>query len=146
MEQSDERRLVFHQLPGPLAIVRLDPGSEIPGWAWAGSLSAVVRTSRELSIVCDETVVPNDVRAEKGWVALMLEGQFPLSMVGVLSSILEPLAKTRISVFVLSTFETDCVLVKAEQIERAMQVLGSEGHRVVNLAMHDQWHTVPRPK
>jgi len=80
-------------------------------------------------VVCDEGVVPDDCRAERGWIALQLEGPFPFTMTGVLASFLGPLGAAGVSVFVLSTFDTDVVLVKGEQAERAIEVLEHEGHR-----------------
>jgi hypothetical protein len=118
-------------MPGRLAVVRLDPGSDVPSWSSTGSLSAVVRTSRELTVVCDQVVVPEHLRAERDWVALTVEGPLPFSMTGVLSTLLAPLAAERISVFVLSTFDTDYILVKADQAERALEVLRHDGHRIL---------------
>jgi uncharacterized protein len=130
MEQSTKRHFEIRQIPGHLAVVRLGPEVVVPSWAWTGSLSAVVRTSDELTIVCDEAAVPEEMKVERGWIALMLKGPLPFSMTGVLSSLLEPLAAHQISVFVLSTFDTDCILVKAEQAERAKHVLQVEGHSI----------------
>ena len=124
------QRLVLHQLPGSLAVVRLAPDADVPPWAWRGQLSGVVRTSVELSIVCDESGIPSDVRAEVGWTALMLEGPFPFSMTGVLDSVLSPLAIAEVSVFALSTFDTDYVLIKNQQLERAVAALEGAGHVV----------------
>jgi hypothetical protein len=130
MERPGIRQFTMSQLPGRLAVVQLAPGSTIPAWAAQGSLSAIVRTTVELTVVCDETVVPDDAQAEKGWAALMLDGPLPFSMTGVLSSILEPLAAGQIPVYVLSTFDTDCVLIKADQVEQAVLVLERGGHTV----------------
>lgn len=130
MDKSGKPRFVIRQLAGPLAVVRLDPAAQIPPWAWSGSLCAVVRTREELSIVCDESVVPAGVVSERGWVAFMLEGPLPFSMTGVLSSLLQPLAAAGVSVFALSTFDTDYILVKAELAERTRAILHGLGHDV----------------
>ena len=97
----------------------------------AGEFFAAVRTPNELSIVCAEGCVPKDVAAtvEQGWVALKLEGPFPFSMTGVLASFVQPLAEARIPVFAISTFDTDYVLVKGENVERAIAVLAAAGHK-----------------
>jgi uncharacterized protein len=131
MGQSNKRKFVIHHIPGRLAVVRLNPGTAVPSWAWTSPLSAVVCTPDELSVVCDERVVPGNLKAERDWVALMLEGPFPFSMTGVLSSLLGPLAASQVSVFVLSTFDTDCILVKADQVEQAKQVLRGEGYNIL---------------
>jgi uncharacterized protein len=131
MEQGSSRRFGVRQIPGRLAIVRLSPGSKLPSWSSTGSLSAIVRTSEELTIVCDQMMVPEHLRAERDWVALMVEGPLAFSMTGVLSTLLEPLAAEQMSVFVLSTFDTDYILVKANQVQRALKVLGHDGHRIL---------------
>jgi hypothetical protein len=109
-------------------VVRLDPGSVVPSWASSGLLSAVVRTSEGVSLVCDQTQVPPDVLCDRDWVALRLEGPLALSLTGVLSSLLTPLASRGIAVFVLSTFDTDYILVKQSQVSLAQHVLRQEGH------------------
>jgi uncharacterized protein len=129
MNQSGKQVFDFHQLPGRLAVVRLKPGADVPRWASQGSISAIVRRSDEVSVVCDESVVPENCRAERNWVALQLDGPFPSTMTGVLASFLGPLAAAGVSVFVVSTFDTDVVMVKGEQADRAIGVLEHEGHR-----------------
>ena len=88
----------------------------------------MTRTPDEFSIVCEEGSVPNEARAEKGWVALKLEGPFPFAMTGVLTSFTVPLAEAGISIFAVSTFDTDYVLVKREQLNDAVQALAAAGH------------------
>ena len=93
----------------------------------------MTRSSDELSIVCEERVcedhpLPEGVRVELGWVALKLSGPFPFSMTGVLASFLEPLAEAKTPIFAISTFDTDYVLVKREDLERAARALEAAGH------------------
>jgi hypothetical protein len=120
--------LKFCVLPDRLAVCRLDSDEPIPAWAFGGGLSAVVGTSEELSIVCEEERVPDECRAEKGWAALKLEGTFPFEMTGVLASFLEPLARAKISIFAISTFDTDYVLIKKKDVARALEALKTAGH------------------
>jgi hypothetical protein len=87
----------------------------------------------ELTIVCEEHaceehLAPQGLRVELGWVALRLEGPFPFSMTGVLASFLDPLAEAMIPIFAISTFDTDYVLVKREDLERAKKALAAAGH------------------
>ena len=131
MDHTARIRFVIRQLAGSLAVVRLDPGAPLPPWAWTGPLCAAVRTPNELSIVCDEGAVPGDTVSERGWVAFMLEGPLPFALTGVLSSLLGPLAAAGVSVFCLSTFDTDYILVKAGQAERTRAILLSLGHDVL---------------
>lgn len=89
------------------------------------------RTRDELSILCSEDRVRDDVLAERGWVALKLEGPFPFSMTGVLASFLQPLAVAEIPIFAISTFDTDYVLIKHENVSEATVALGAAGHQEV---------------
>ena len=91
----------------------------------------ITQTADELSIVCDESRVPDVVRAEKDWVALKLEGPFPFSMTGILSSFLEPLAAAQIPIFAVATFDTDYVLMKREKLEKAIESLSVAGHEML---------------
>jgi len=117
-------------LPGRFAICRLDPAGSVPAWATAQPFCAVARTDRELSVVCPQEQVPADVRHEAGWRVLELQGPFPLEVVGVLAAVAGPLAAAGISLFVVSTFDTDYVLVKEAHLDRAVSALGEDGHRV----------------
>lgn len=96
---------------------------------WAlGGFFCVVGTRDELSIVCAEDRSPDGAIVEYGWVSLKLEGPFPFSMSGVLASFVQPLAEAQIPIFAISTFDTDYVLIKRENLERAALALGAAGH------------------
>ena len=75
--------------------------------------------------------MPDGALVERGFVALRLEGPFPFSMTGVLASFLQPLADAHIPIFAISTFDTDYVLIKHEDLERAVVALGAAGHEKV---------------
>ena len=119
-------------LPERLAVCRLPADAASPDWARPGELLAFVRTADELSIVCTERFVPPDVRAERTWRAIQVQGPLEFSMVGVLASIAVPLARVGISIFVLSTFDTDYVLVKEDALDRAVSALTQSGFLVMN--------------
>jgi uncharacterized protein len=113
-----------------LSICRLHAGEEVPAWATGASFFSVTRTRDELSVVCLEEVVPEGISRESGWRALKLEGPFDLSMVGILASVASPLAEAGASIFTVSTFDTDYVLVREEQLDLAIDTLRASGHRV----------------
>ena len=113
-----------------MSICRLDAGEEVPAWATGASFFSVTRTRDELSLVCPEDVVPEEIPRERGWRAFMLEGTFDLSMVGILASVASPLAEVGASIFAVSTFDTDYVLVREEQLDLAIDTLRVRGHRV----------------
>jgi hypothetical protein len=128
------QHLKYRVLLERLAVCQLTAGSRVPSWAQASGFFSVTRAADELSVVCEEHVcddqrLPEGVRVERGWVALKLEGPFPFSMTGVLASFLQPLAEAKIPVFAISTFDTDYVLIKHEDLDRAKKALGAAGHQ-----------------
>jgi uncharacterized protein len=121
--------LKYRVLPQRLAVCQLSGDSPLPSWAQEGGFYCLTRSADELSIVCEEHRLPQGVRVERGWVALALEGPFPFSMTGVLASFLQPLAEGKIPIFAISTFDTDYVLIKREDVERAQKALATAGHQ-----------------
>ena len=117
-------------LPGSLAVCQLPPGTEIPGWATTGAFTSITRTDDEVSIVCPELCVPQGTRCESGWRALQVKGPLDFALTGILAAILQPLAQQGVSVFAISTFHTDYVLVRAHGLEKAVGVLRAAGHEV----------------
>jgi hypothetical protein len=126
----DEQGLAISVLPGSLAICRLDPASPLPAWALDGPFWSLCRTKGELSVVCAQERVPPGTRAEFDWRCLRLEGPFPLTLTGVLSSVLAPLAAAGVSIFALSTFDTDYVLIREWDLAPATGALSAAGHEV----------------
>jgi hypothetical protein len=120
--------LLLH--PEPLAVVRLGPGADIPDWASASSLFAVVATGAETSLVCARAGVPRRSRQHGPLTAFEVAGPLDLTLTGVLSRLLEPLADAQIPVFTVSTFDTDWVLVPAEEAQRAAEAWRRRGHAV----------------
>ncbi len=112
------------------AICRLDAEAAVPGWGMQGTFWSITRTPEELSVVCPECRVPSGVKKEGGWRILMVEGPLDLSSTGVLASLVGPLAREGISVFALSTYDTDYLMVNREQLERTIETLVEEGHGV----------------
>jgi hypothetical protein len=118
-------------LEGSYAVCRLEAGSSVPAWAWGpGKFVSVSRTSEELSVVCASSLVPDSVRAEREWSCLKLEGPFEFTLTGILNSVLEPLRNAGIGIFAVSTFDTDYVLLKTNQLEAGIAALEAKGHRV----------------
>ncbi len=125
------RGLGLSLLAEHMSVCRLGPTTKVPDWATFGGFFSVTRTDDELSVVCPEEVVPEDVRSEGGWRALKLEGPFEFSEVGVLASVAAPLAEAEVGIFAVSTFDTDYVLVKREQLQPAVAALRGRGHEVL---------------
>jgi hypothetical protein len=113
------------------AICQLGPSDEIPLWVQHNGFTAIVHTSDELTVVCAENYVPTQVKSEKGWRILKVNGPLEFSQVGVLSAIIVPLAQAGVSIFTMSTFDTDYVLVKEIDLVQAIDALRNAGHIVV---------------
>jgi hypothetical protein len=131
-----QHQLKFRVLEEQLAVCQLAAGSRVPEWAVGAGFFCITQTHEELSIVCDETLVPQGVRNEKGWAAMKLEGPFPFALTGVLTSFLQPLADGGIPIFVVSTFDTDYVLMKRERLTPATAALKVAGHVLVGPTDH----------
>lgn len=116
-------------LPDLLAVSRFEPRAEIPGWALVGEFWSVTRTADELSVICPEDAVPSGITSEPGWRALKLVGPFEFALTGILTSVLDPLAAAGVAIFAFSTFDTDYVLVKADDLDAAVAALTAAGHR-----------------
>jgi hypothetical protein len=118
-------------LPDTLAVCRLPAATGAIDWLGGESFASVTRTSEETSVVCRAAVVPRGVRVESGWRALRVAGPLDFALVGILRSLLGPLADAGVSVFALSTFDTDYVLVREEALDEALVALTGAGHRIV---------------
>ncbi len=123
--------MTFTLLRGSYAICRLGSSDEIPSWAGGSEFASITRTRLELSIVCDEGLVPSEVRAERGWRCLALAGPIPFDQTGIAAAFLKPLADAEVGVFVVSTYDTDYVLVKAVKLELAVSALRGAGYEVI---------------
>lgn len=113
----------------PLAVCRFDPMATVPPWA-AGDLVSVTRTAHELSVVCAADAVPIGTRVEGPFRALVVRGPLDFALTGVLAGIAGPLADAGVPIFVLSTFDTDVVLVPADHVQAATRALTDAGHAV----------------
>lgn len=116
-------------LPGTLAVCRLAPDAAAPDWP-RGAFVSVTRTPDELSVVCDEASVPASVQAERGWRAFQLHGPIPFEVTGVAAALTGALAADGISLFLISTYDTDWLLVKQAVVERAAAALRGAGYEI----------------
>jgi len=125
--------MVFQQLTlgvveGTFAVCRLEPSAAIPHWATASSFFSITRTVDEISIVCADEAVPVGIKCERGWKCLRVAGTIEFSVVGVLTSLTAPLAEAGVSIFALSTFDTDYLMIKDRDLLTAICVLRHAGH------------------
>jgi hypothetical protein len=117
-------------LETPLAVCQIPPDSPTPGWIFGLPFFSITHTSSELSLVAPEASIPPDWKAERGWKGLKVEGPLDFGLTGILASLAVPLAEAGISIFAISTYDTDILLVKADQLEKAVLTLKSAGFSV----------------
>jgi len=115
-------------LPDDYAVARLGPKALVPDWVQSGDFWAVVSTADELSLVCREELVPSGVRCEPHWRLLKVCGPLDFSLVGVLAGLAGSLATAQVSIFAISTFDTDYLLVRQPQLETALSALRGSGY------------------
>ena len=122
------KRLHLTILPDQLAVCRLASDTPLPDWSMAGPLTSVTRTADELSIVCLDQAIPEGVIAERGWRCLKVQGPLDFALTGILADLAGTLAAAGISLFAVSTFDTDYLLVKQETLPTAISALEMAGH------------------
>ena len=122
--------LEIQVLPGEYAVWQLPADAPLPRIEGAGFLS-VTRTSDELSVVSPADSVPDGVPVETGFRCLAVAGPLGFDLTGVVAGLSTPLAEAEIPIFVVSTFDTDYLLVRSVDLERACGVLEEAGHRIV---------------
>jgi len=126
----DFRKLSLKILPDRMAVCRFEPSAPLPDWFDQPGFYSITRTAEELSVVCNEERVPLGTESETGWRCFQLLGPFNFSEIGIISSLTHPLTESGVSVFVISTFDTDYLMVKEKDFARAIDVLTAQGHQV----------------
>jgi hypothetical protein len=127
---SAESSYVLHRFPETLSVVGMPPGTEVPGWAESSSVFSVTATATETTIVCARRSVPTKVKRAGPFTAFQVQGPLDFALTGVLSGLLAPLAEAGISVFTISTFDTDWVLVPQDRADDAADEWRRRGHTV----------------
>ena len=125
VQHSETPALVLSLMKTPFAVCRLDASASVPPWAQPSELTSVTWTEDELSILAPEACVPHDTLAQRGFRALKVHGPLPFHLVGILSTLLTRLADAKVSVFTISTYETDYILVPKAQLQDAVDALSA---------------------
>lgn len=121
----ENKKLTLYILPEKFGICHLAANSPIPPWTTSGEFFSITRTDQELSIVYPQEKIPGGVLVEKDWRALRVEGVVDgIYAVGIIASLSEPLAKAGISIFNISTYETNYILVEEKNLAKAKEILG----------------------
>ena len=126
-----ENQLTLVALPGAYGICRLAPDEPLPAWGVQGEFFSVTRTDFELSIVCAEADVPAAVLCERGWRLFNIDAVMDFSLVGIVAGISAAIAGANVGIFVLSTYNTDYILVRQPDFSAAAAALRTAGYKVV---------------
>ena len=125
-----KRQLKLSLLEDFFGICVFENNAPIPDWVVAASFCSITRTEKELTVVCPQNIIPADIEHERDWRCFRIDGSFDLNQIGVISSLAAPLAQAGISIFVVSSYDTDYILVKEEKVEQAIAVLSGDGHSI----------------
>jgi hypothetical protein len=124
------RNLTLSILRHRFAICKLNPDVKVPDWAIRGDFFSISRTPEELSIICQEDDVPLKVTSKREWRGIKIEGPFHFNEIGILDAITSPIARAKISLLTVSTFDTDYVFIQDSQFEEALLILAESGHQI----------------
>jgi len=109
-------------------IHRFSPGHEIPEQIYEGQFYSIIKTEDELSIVCNSSVLQGSENSETDWSCIKVLGPLDFSLTGILADISSVLAKADVSIFAISTFDTDYILVKSKKLPVAEKALLHAGY------------------
>jgi hypothetical protein len=133
----DLKKLSLNILPERMAVCRFEPSALLPEGLDGSEFYSVTRTKEELTVVCrEDSLVPGTV-CENGWRCIRVQGVLDFSEIGIMFSITRPLAEAGISVFVISTYDTDYFLVKEKQLPEAIDALTASGHQITESGSED---------
>ena len=125
-----QRQLKISLLKDKYGICTLPNDAPIPDWVSNESLASITRTDKELTIVCRQDIIPSELKSDLNWRCFKIDGSFDLNQIGVISSISSPLADAGISIYVISTYDTDYFLVKEDNLEQTISTLSNSGHSI----------------
>jgi len=131
------KKLSLKILPHRMAVCRFEATAALPDWFDEIGFYSITRTQEELTLVCREALVAPGTTCESGWRCFGVEGTLDFSEIGIIFTLSQPLAKSGIAVFVISTFDTDYFLVKEKDMVKAIDVLTAAGHEIKGLSAVD---------
>lgn len=126
-----KRQLQLTLLKELFGICAYESAIPIPGWAAEAPMCSITRTKKELTIVCPQDMIPAETDFDGNWRCFRIDGSFNLDEIGVIASVSVPLAEAGISIYVVSTYDTDYFLVKDKAIEKAVAALTKSGQKII---------------
>jgi uncharacterized protein len=127
----EKKQISLKMLGSRYAIGRLAANEAVPSWADGTGFVSISRTEEELSIVCPEERMPQGVRCDRDWVCFQFLGPFAFDQTGIALSVIRPLSEGDVGIFLISTFDTDYLLIKRPLLERAKRLLQEAGHMLI---------------
>ncbi len=128
-EKTGRGEMELKKLAYELTVCKVDSLSDVDV---TSELLFIGKTSDELSLVCETAAVPSrTIAREDGWKGFRVQGVLDFALVGILSKITSVLAQSGIGIFAVSTYDTDYILVKAENFDAAADALAAAGYRIV---------------
>ncbi len=124
-------QLKLQILSQQFSIHRLAPESRVPDQVYTSNFYSITKTADELSIVCDASLQLAAERTVSGWSCFRVVGLLDFSLTGIMAGLSTSLAEMGISLFAISTYDTDYILVKTDQLEGAITALQMAGHTIV---------------
>jgi hypothetical protein len=125
-------KLNLEILDGSFTIYRLSSKDEIPSQIYQSKFFSITKTEDELSIVCSSSIHVDAERSEPGWSGIKVIGPLDFSLTGILADISNLLARAKISIFAISTFDTDVILLKKEKLQAARNALQQAEYTIKN--------------
>lgn len=129
---SAPRSLTLSLLEDRYTVLRFMPEATPPAWAMTGDFFSITRTKEELSIVTKIGNLPSWEEPQSEWHAFKVHGPFAFTEIGILASLTRPLADAAVGIFVVSTFDTDYLLVERAKVHVAIRSLRHAGHTILN--------------
>ncbi|MGI8486153.1 MAG: ACT domain-containing protein [Thermomicrobiales bacterium] len=123
-------KVTLRLLPEEYAVCKFGPDAPIPAFPRAIGMASMTITDQEISIVCAASIAPAGAEVEVGWRAFYAGGPIAFGLTGVVASLVDPLAASKLPVFVISTFDGDLLLVRGESLPLALQLLIAAGHSI----------------
>lgn len=127
----ENKKLTMSLMKEKFAVCRMSPAEAVPAWGQKSDFFSITKTIDELSGVCYERDVPEGVQCEKDWKVLKIEGPLDFSLVGILASISTVLAQNEVSIFAISTYDTDYMLVRDKDLQKAVEALEEDGYEII---------------
>ena len=114
-----------------MAVCRFKPTAPLPDWIGQVGFYSLTRTETELTLVCPEAHLAPETTSETDWRCFKVRGLLDFSEIGIIFSLTQPLAENGVAVFVISTFDTDYIMVKEKDLAKAIDALTAKGHEII---------------